>query len=900
MQHAVPTQDKSRLLLSTNFEIRGPYLSQQNIGRAHLPRMSEVQVKEERKRRADDGESPTEALYPPAKRQNTNDYAASSSYKTTGLGLVDTAPIEEEAEDPEDPVVVYQKQAIWRQMREYKRLWERASERMQSLEAQQANHEDSLAAVHRCWVKLYDDLELLLGRIGGDSGVQTEDSEIRSNASELLQRMLDSSSEKSGLDAVMQKQRQAITGLLARIFERIQTISERPQDSNADLRAAQKNVDALQARCRSIADEASALRSDCELHKRRLKILQNELETTNAKLMAAEKRVDRLKMGTSTTPKNGFGGPNSCTTPEAKVADDTVDDMTAQFLSASRLKEIEQLKEEKIRLEQELDQLRLQNSAIEKQSSTYANLDAEFKYQTAENMVIKERYEKFQAQVVEYQMERSKYREQMENEEAARRKILEAEIRKLESDLTRIRGNRDNLQQMLDLRSSKDELEIAQNQEIRTIANNRKDRIVCLEADVQRLKMAIAANMGDRALLEFFDQNPDGNPLEELRRRLSEAEAEKKSLERSLRALRDASDSVVDRQTLICSERKARDEISRLQDKLREYEDLYGAHTGTLEEKQLLAQLQEKGEKVAKLEVKLEYHQKTEARLLSEIETIGKAWSELEEQNSRKVLNLAEKEDQILRLLAERTKYDQKCAMLNKQVNTVNNHGIALKRQSDKQLEQIRKLEEREKTLTQQLHLLEKELAAKVTYAEGHQQKAGEYMRQITDLKEKMTRAAAKYDNLNNLLKKKVAEAADEADLRRRAEEQAEVMRRRLDSLSKQDPDSTLQRQLDEYKVRSSLAVYPCLGEWTRADIRSKQLLLKCSSCNTNFKSHCLLKCMHTFWYVNGSGNFSFLNDSSNCTFSKDCIDDMYSSRQRKCPTCGIAFAQNDIRQVYL
>jgi len=32
---------------------------------------------------------------------------------------------------------------------------------------------------------------------------------------------------------------------------------------------------------------------------------------------------------------------------------------------------------------------------------------------------------------------------------------------------------------------------------------------------------------------------------------------------------------------------------------------------------------------------------------------LGKAWGELEEQNSRKVFNLAEKEDQIMRYLAE-------------------------------------------------------------------------------------------------------------------------------------------------------------------------------------------------------------------------------------------------------
>lgn len=39
--------------------------------------------------------------------------------------------------------------------------------------------------------------------------------------------------------------------------------------------------------------------------------------------------------------------------------------------------------------------------------------------------------------------------------------------------------------------------------------------------------------------------------------------------------------------------------------------------------------------------------------LKNELETLGKAWSKLEEQNSRKVLNLIEKEDAISRLTGE-------------------------------------------------------------------------------------------------------------------------------------------------------------------------------------------------------------------------------------------------------
>ncbi|KAG9099922.1 E3 ubiquitin-protein ligase bre1 [Ceratobasidium sp. UAMH 11750] len=55
--------------------------------------------------------------------------------------------------------------------------------------------------------------------------------------------------------------------------------------------------------------------------------------------------------------------------------------------------------------------------------------------------------------------------------------------------------------------------------------------------------------------------------------------------------------------------------------------------------------------------------------------------------------------------------------------------------------------------------------------------------------------------------------------------------------------------------------------------------LLRCSTCKLNFKSHVLLKCMHTF--------------------CKGCIDARVSTRQRKCPACNMAFATQDVQQLY-
>ncbi|KAG8690438.1 E3 ubiquitin-protein ligase bre1 [Ceratobasidium sp. 395] len=55
--------------------------------------------------------------------------------------------------------------------------------------------------------------------------------------------------------------------------------------------------------------------------------------------------------------------------------------------------------------------------------------------------------------------------------------------------------------------------------------------------------------------------------------------------------------------------------------------------------------------------------------------------------------------------------------------------------------------------------------------------------------------------------------------------------------------------------------------------------LLRCSTCKLNFKSHVLLKCMHTF--------------------CKGCIDARLTTRQRKCPACNMGFGIQDVQQLY-
>lgn len=57
------------------------------------------------------------------------------------------------------------------------------------------------------------------------------------------------------------------------------------------------------------------------------------------------------------------------------------------------------------------------------------------------------------------------------------------------------------------------------------------------------------------------------------------------------------------------------------------------------------------------------------------------------------------------------------------------------------------------------------------------------------------------------------------------SDEKLSTLSQKVEYLSKTGADINIQKQLEDCKK-----------------------LLKCQSCNHNFKSHVLLKCMHTFW----------------------------------------------------
>ncbi|KAJ3030036.1 UNVERIFIED_CONTAM: E3 ubiquitin-protein ligase BRE1A [Siphonaria sp. JEL0065] len=742
-------------------------------------------------------------------------------------------PQKELLDDP-DPTTAFQKNAIYRRMLEYRRLYLETLEKSQSLEDQKLHFDSSLKSFVDCLSLISKDLSII-------RGLDDVDLDTRSLDAPLIQSILQSASISSTSNA-LDSCRSDIHKSIAKVAALVSGLDKRdPQ------------LDKVQSRCRNLSAENTDLKSTASIQSQRIQDLLMELESLKSAKIASDRKFDRLRLSldsnTNNLQQNGSSSSSLTQQPQQyqglesagsstvsldvnmvmdSDATNTANNNTAvdaplkqelEILAESRLKEIEALTAQKLELTQQFELYKINNALQQGDQpmvhpSIVVELEGRLRIAQDLYMTNKKRADDLQLEVAEMKAEQRMYLDQVDNEEAAKRKVLENELKKMEADLARVRNHRDGLSEAAQLQKEKDAFDTHQQKEIMFLAGSQKSKIQELESKIERLKMKLVTNDTDAFLREFFYGKPkqeegeamntdlEGNIFSELRKRLDASEAKANELEHLLRSFENASQETLEKQQLLFSENTVRLELEKV--------------------KEQLASLDPEASKtVAELEVKIDFYQKSEARLIQEIEMLSAAWTDLETQNQRKVFNLAEKEDQILKLISERTKFDQKCERLTKERNMINNQVIALKRQSERQLEQIRKLEERERGLIGQLQTLEKDLATKTVAADVHRKKVTELNQKQMELVDKLEKLQAKFIEAERVLSEKMKQLSDDSHAQKRLLEKIEVMKKKLDSQPKaaEMSDSYLQEENEGLK-----------------------LLVKCSSCSNNFKSHILTK----------------------------------------------------------
>ncbi|KAI8904426.1 hypothetical protein EDD86DRAFT_213406 [Gorgonomyces haynaldii] len=574
--------------------------------------------------------------------------------------------------------------------------------------------------------------------------------------------------------------------------------------------------------------QIARLQSQLALKNTEAEQLQAQIHDMSEQLHATEKKFDRIRL--MQKPVEQEPEPSVQEKQEVLPIQNQNNEQQLQEayqLAHHRLQELKSLNQNRLSLLEEINTLKIELQRERSHASALVGLEKQIRAHVQDKESLKTKSMTLLQQNQQLQLERRTFTEQVRTDEEKQRKIVEQELKKQQTESSRLRQERDNLQKQYDLLVSKASAEEQSKKTAIQQLETKHSRIQMLETELKRLKQSIAVAMSESALMEFFEQDPEANPYADLKHKLSLAETEIQRLKPLAKETPD----------ITASMKPLQDKILFLEQELEKRKNL---DADQLREKTNLLE-------------------KTHGALIAEVEAISKAYESLMEQNQKTTSELSQLEEQVQKATQEKIKLEQKCSSLAKQSTAQNNTVIAFRKQSDKQLEQIRKSEELVRNLTEQLQYLEKQIAAKDTVAEEEKMKNMKSENRITELTTLLDQYNARMEQMNAFLAKKTEEAEQEAEKARRAGEQVMQLQSKVESLSKpvSANEIAMQRQLEEYR-----------------------LLLKCQSCNINFKSHVLLKCMHTFCF--------------------DCIDKMVQSRQRKCPSCALAFGKEDVRQVYL
>ena len=410
--------------------------------------------------------------------------------------------------------------------------------------------------------------------------------------------------------------------------------------------------------------------------------LTAKLESYTDEIDRLNKKIDRINLNKSkvdnmTSSEQGFVDQSQLTKERDKSA-----------AGEASLEEIQDLKyqislrdEDLVKAEKEISHLSLtmKQSQID-MKVLRQSLERQKEFERELKSMINEHELKVQNQQLSDQVQllqqsRREYQQLVKDEEEKKRKILEADLKKNNQELTRLRANRDHLAKTVE--SLKSKTQDGELSHLKSLVEARKLRIDFLESELIRLKTCVAADSGEAGLLKFLEAGIE-NPYKQLNSDLEVAKLKIKQFESGT-----TNDTNVK-------------QIKMLQDVISRYTALYGELSeNPLDSKSIL---EKTTAELDILKTKLSQKEKSEQRLMQELETLGTAWSTLEKQYTSSTPALDENKN-----IAEKQKLEQKLLVYQKQNSSFNNTYKAQKSQFEKQLEQIRKLEEVEKNHLSQI-----------------------------------------------------------------------------------------------------------------------------------------------------------------------------------------------------
>ncbi|KAI9768428.1 MAG: E3 ubiquitin-protein ligase bre1 [Geoglossum simile] len=697
---------------------------------------------------------------PPSKRQATAANGGKALHRDDGM------PFKEDLEQ-------YQKEAIWRQMQEYKREKNTLETQLTEMTKRSTYHDDHLRIIDAWWKQLLDEVKLLAGDIEDIGSDYQNGTDSTSLPSELF------FADNERFESHLASRSKDIKSTISQLFKSFAKFTP-------DVKELQARISKLLASEKAHATELDRVRAEKEQ-------LEERLENASLRYMVAEKKLDRAKSQSvaklerqaifAGSTEAGGDTTNKTEAPDAVngIVDGSGDTdagrREAIVVATKRKEQLEKLESENGKLTEIITTMNIRLSRLSEDDVARSDLFKHLKAQhedvitrinhlEATNVQLREEAEKLQA-------ERTAYRIQIETESQASVGEMESQLARAETDLARIRTARDELAADVSIRRVSQDQDQVASEHIKELVAAKECRIAGLEAEIERLRVQLGQSdsAGSRVDLDAFG-------LDELKHK---------------------------------------------------YESL----------------------------------EKEYSMLSQELPSMGAAYKKAQALATKKVMDLAGLEEKVARLLADKSKADQKYFAAMKAKDARENEIRALKLQNSKSSEIVAQLKEAERAHASLLSNLEKQLtetkASHVSLSTANrtlQQRAKEDSIAVEGLRSQVS-------VLTEALKSKDASLSSTSKACRSAEIEIEKLRTRLEEAKK---------SVDVWKGRS-------MGK-ENEEYEMLRALALCNVCRSRFKNTVIKSCGHIF--------------------CKECVDERISSRSRKCPTCGKSFPTNDHMAVHM
>ncbi|RDW78399.1 hypothetical protein BP5796_06251 [Coleophoma crateriformis] len=436
-----------------------------------------------------------------------------------------------------DDLEKYQKDAIWRQMLEYKREKATLESQLKDIQKRSVDHDKHLRVVDAWWSQVLDEVKLL----AEDDMAELSDGDATFATSVHFKNSEDFSSH-------LASRKQEIKSSLHAMFSKVASARGK---STVDVQELQSKLAKLLASQKEYSVKVAALRQEKEE-------LGERLETASLRYIKAEKRLDRAKSsavakleqqaiaGTGNSSGSGIGGVETNGDIEMAngIKEENEASQTAYKEAAAVVeKQKEQLEaviNENKSLQEQLTAASARLSSLTEDDYARTELFKQFRTQhedvikrinhlEATNIQLREEAEKYQA-------ERTAYRIQMEEEVESATGELQSQVQRLDADVTRIRSARDELIADQATRKASQEADNTAQDHMRELVGAKEERITALELQVERLQSQVE----EKSCAPTPRPEIDSMDFQELRSKYESLEQNFASINRELPAMEKA------------------------------------------------------------------------------------------------------------------------------------------------------------------------------------------------------------------------------------------------------------------------------------------------------------------------------------------------------------------------